>query len=171
MIQEQQIKAQLMLQQQQALSMASSNSAKAQKEARAARRVYVGNLQPHMVTEDQLRAIFNSALMAAFPGSNVPGMEPVVAINRHIEGRYAFIEFRTPEMATASLQLSGQVTLHGRAMTVERPMDYVDPNKAAQAAQMAQMALAAVMPGGAPAAPAPTQLPGPPPLPPGMQPQ
>ncbi len=48
--------------------------------------------------------------------------------------RYAFIELRTPEMATAALQLSNQVTLHGRAMTVERPQDYADPAKQAQAA-------------------------------------
>ena len=74
--------------------------------------------------------------MAAFPGSNVPGMEPVVSINKNPEGRFAFIELRTPEMATAALQLSQQVTLHGKAMTVERPQDYVDPAKQAAAAQV-----------------------------------
>ena len=88
------------------------------------------------MTEEQLRAIFNSALMAAFPGSNLPGMEPVIAINRHPEGTFAFIELRTPEMATAALQLTGQVTLHGRAMSCERPQDYVDPQKQLQAAQV-----------------------------------
>ena len=88
------------------------------------------------MTEEQLRAIFNSALMAAFPGSNLPGMEPVIAINRHPEGKFAFIELRTPEMATAALQLTGQVTLHGRAMSCERPQDYVDPQKQLQAAQV-----------------------------------
>ena len=88
------------------------------------------------MTEEQIRAIFNSALLAAFPGSALPGMEPVIAINRNPEGKFAFIELRTPEMATAALQLSNQVTLHGRAMTVERPQDYVDPLKMQQAAQV-----------------------------------
>mmetsp|Transcript_26833 Transcript_26833/g.79677 ORF Transcript_26833/g.79677 Transcript_26833/m.79677 type:complete len:100 (-) Transcript_26833:817-1116(-) len=91
-------------------------------------------------------------------------MEPVVGINRHSEGRYAFIEFRTPEMATAALQLHNQVTLHGRAMTVERPQDYVDPAQSAQANAMAQMALAAFQPGGMPAG-MPAGIPG---LPAGM---
>ena len=74
--------------------------------------------------------------MAAFPGSNVPGMEPVVGIQRNPEQKFAFIECRTPEMATAALQLGGQVTLHGRAMSVERPQDFVDPAKQAAAAQV-----------------------------------
>ena len=49
---------------------------------------------PHQVTDEQLKAIFNSALMAAFPGSNVPGMEPVVNINKNPEKPFAFIELR-----------------------------------------------------------------------------
>lgn len=61
------------------------------------------------VTDDQLKAIFNSALMAAFPGSSIPGMEPVVGIVHQADKPFAFIEFRVPEMATAALQLSGQV--------------------------------------------------------------
>jgi hypothetical protein len=33
----------------------------------------------------------------------------VVNVSVHTEGRYAFVELRTQEMATASLQLNGQV--------------------------------------------------------------
>lgn len=157
LLQQQQLQSQQLLLQQQLLSAGAANTAKAQKEARAARRVYIGNLTPLVVTEEQLKAIFNSALMAAFPGSSIPGMEPVVAITRQSEGRYAFIEFRTPEMATAALQLNNQVTLHGKPMTVQRPQDYVDPEKQAQAAQMAQMLMSGMpqagmgLPGGLPA--------------------
>jgi len=53
MIQEQQLKAQQLLLQQQLLSAAGANNAKSQKELRAARRVYVGNLVPHMVSHTQ----------------------------------------------------------------------------------------------------------------------
>ena len=34
----------------------------------------------------------------------------MVTASMHSEGRYAFVELRTPEMASAALQLSGQVT-------------------------------------------------------------
>ena len=32
----------------------------------------------------------------------------MVNVSVHTEGRYAFVELRTPDMATASLQLNGQ---------------------------------------------------------------
>lgn len=51
MLQEQQLKAQQLLLQQQLLSAAGANNAKSQKEQRAARRVYVGNLVPQMVSQ------------------------------------------------------------------------------------------------------------------------
>lgn len=37
------------------------------------------------------------------------GQDPVVNVSVHTEGRYAFVELRTSEMATAALQLNGQV--------------------------------------------------------------
>ena len=37
------------------------------------------------------------------------GYDPVVNVNVHTDGRYAFVELRTPDMASASLQLNGQV--------------------------------------------------------------
>lgn len=40
----------------------------------------------------------------------VSGLDAVVNVSMHSEGRYSFVELRTPEMATAALQLSGQVT-------------------------------------------------------------
>ena len=62
-----------------------------------------------LVTEDALRQLFNSTMRAAFPAQCPPGMEPVVSVSLHSEGRYAFVELRTPEMASAALQLSNQV--------------------------------------------------------------
>ena len=39
----------------------------------------------------------------------VGNLPAVVNVSMHSEGRYAFVELRTPEMATAALQVSGQV--------------------------------------------------------------
>ena len=56
----------------------------------------MGNLMAGLVTEDALRQLFNSTMRAAFPAQCPPGMEPVVSVSLHSEGRYAFVELRTP---------------------------------------------------------------------------
>ncbi len=71
--------------------------------------VYIGNLAGGVVTEDALRQLFDSTMAAAFPTQMVAGMPAVINVSMHSEGRYAFVELRTPEMASAALQLSGQV--------------------------------------------------------------
>lgn len=118
--------------QQQAASAAAAAS-------KTQREVYVGNLAVGLVTEDVLKTLFNNALVAAFPQNNMPGMEPVVSVSMHSDGRYAFVELRTPEMATEALKIAG-LQLLGQAISVGRPSGYVDP--AAAAAQAAQAALA-----------------------------
>jgi hypothetical protein len=47
----------------------------------------------------------------------------------HSDGRYAFIELRTAEYATAALQLDGQINLMGSALSIGRPAAYIDPDK------------------------------------------
>ena len=96
-----------------------------------------------LVTEEALRQLFNSTMTAAFPDKLTPGFDPVVNVSMHSEGRYAFVELRTPEMASAALQLSNQVQLLGQSISVGRPSGYVDPSKAQQAATAASAALAA----------------------------
>lgn len=133
-MQEQQLRArQLVLQQQAASAVAAASKTQ--------REVYVGNLAQGMVTNDMLRQLFNTALMAAFPDKCAPGLEPVVNCSVHTEGRYAFVELRTSEMSTASLQLNGQVQLMGTTLSIGRPSGYVDPTKAQAAAQAAAEAL------------------------------
>lgn len=51
----------------------------------------------------------------------VSGLDAVVNVSMHSEGRYAFVELRTPEMASAALQLSGQVRLSA-VFTTEPPI-------------------------------------------------
>lgn len=105
--------------------------------------LYVGNLVPGAVNDMTLRQLFSSALTSVFPQAATPGMEPVISVNLHSDGRYAFVEFRTPEMATAALSLNGVVQLLGQAISVGRPSGFVDPTKATQAAAAAAQALAA----------------------------
>ena len=92
------------------------------------------------VTEEQLRAIFNTAIIAAVPGSNLPGMEPFLSFHLHHDGMSAIMELRTPEMATAVMQLSGQMTLHGRPMHIVRPAAELHQSGQASAVQFQALA-------------------------------
>ncbi|KAK9785344.1 hypothetical protein WJX73_004716 [Symbiochloris irregularis] len=135
-MQEQQLRARQMVLQQQAAS-ATAAASKTQRE------VYVGNLVSGLVAEEALRQLFNSTMRAAFPDKVMPGFDPVVTVSLHSEGRYAFVELRTPEMASAALSLSNQVQLLGQPISVGRPSGYVDPMQAQTAAAAASAALAA----------------------------
>jgi splicing factor U2AF subunit len=134
-MQEQQLRARQLVLQQQAASAVLAAS-------KTQREVYVGNLTAGLVTGDMLRQLFNSTMAAAFPDMAQPGYDPVVNVNVHTDGRYAFVELRTPDMASASLQLNGQVQLLGATLSIGRPSGYVDPGKAAAAATVAAEALA-----------------------------
>ncbi|BDA43929.1 probable splicing factor U2af large subunit B at C-terminar half [Coccomyxa sp. Obi] len=139
-MQEQQLKArQLVLQQQAASAVAAASKTQ--------REVYVGNLVAGLVTDDALRQLFNSTMAAAFPNLSAQGLEAVVSVSMHSEGRYAFVELRTPEMASAALQLSNQVQLLGQSISVGRPSGYVDPSRAQLAASAAAAALSAFQAG------------------------
>lgn len=93
------------------------------------------------VTEQSLRDLFDQALSSVFPNLVVPGVPPCISVAMHSEGRYAFVELATPEMATAALSLSGQLDFLGSQMTVGRPSGYIDPSKAQAAAAAAAKAL------------------------------
>eukprot|EP00198_Chlamydomonas_reinhardtii_P010030 XP_001699367.1 predicted protein [Chlamydomonas reinhardtii] len=109
---EQQLKSRQMVLQQQAVSAAAA-SAKTQRE------LYIGNLVPGAVTDVALRQLFNATLLAAFPPTQPGEADPVANVNLHSEGRYAFVEFRSPEMATAALALNNQVQLLGQTISPE----------------------------------------------------
>ncbi|GAX82294.1 hypothetical protein CEUSTIGMA_g9723.t1 [Chlamydomonas eustigma] len=130
--QEQQLRARQLVLQQQSLS-ARSAATKSQRE------IHVGNLVPGATTDLMLQQIFNTALGVRFPST--PGLEPVIKVNIHKDGRYAFIELRSPEMATAAMDLNGQVQFLGQSMSVNRPSGYVDPGQVTLAAAAATSAL------------------------------
>jgi len=77
-----------------------------------AREIYVGNITVG-VTSDMLASLFDSAL-----GPNV-----VAGCTLNESGKYCFIEFKTPEIATRALQLNG-MDLVGRPLKVGRPAGY-----------------------------------------------
>ena len=135
-MQEQQLRARQAVLQQQAASAVAAAS-------KTQREVYVGNLTPGVVNDPMLRQLFNATLQAAFPDRCGGGtIDPVIHINMAPEGRYCFIELLSLEMATACLQLSGQVLLAGSMLSIGRPAGYIDPLKAQTAAQGAAEALA-----------------------------
>lgn len=133
-MQAQQLRARLAVLQQQAAS-AGQAASRTRKENL---QLYVGNLAAGAVSADMLRQLFESTMRAAF--TEQP--DPVAAVNVHGEGRYAFVELRTPEMATAALQLNGAVTLVGATLSIGRPSGYIDPAQAAVAAKTTAVALA-----------------------------
>jgi splicing factor U2AF subunit len=56
-----------------------------------------------------------------------------------LNGRFAFVEFRVPEYATAALQLNGQIALMGNTLKIARPASYVEmPVRAAYASAVAR---------------------------------
>ncbi|KAF6258610.1 hypothetical protein COO60DRAFT_1102223 [Scenedesmus sp. NREL 46B-D3] len=129
------------------LVLAQQAKSAVQQANKAQRELYIGNLTPGAVTEAMLSQVFDSALIAAFPQAAAPGQEPVCKVNIHSDGRYGFVEFRSPEYANAALQLDGQINLMGQALSIGRPASYVDPNKVHQAAAQAEAALAAFQSG------------------------
>eukprot|EP00854_Cymbomonas_tetramitiformis_P024387 gene24387-29642_t len=93
------------------------------------RELFVGNLTIGSVSVEGLTQVFNGALMSMCqPGQGLP----VVSVNIENGGKYAFVEMRSPELATAAMQLQG-MDLYGRALNIGRPKGYVEP--AAGAAQ------------------------------------
>jgi splicing factor U2AF subunit len=122
---------------------AAALASRASAASRKAREVYVGNILPGVVNGDTLRTFFDAAL-SGLPGS--AGGTPVVAVQPASDGKYAFVELRHEDLATAALSLSG-MELVGRAISVARPAGYLDA-LAAAAAAAAAMAAAAGMAAG-----------------------
>lgn len=88
------------------------------------REVYVGNLTQGLVTEGLIKELFNKALAALVP--NPIQTPPVINANMSGEGKFAFVEMRTEDLATAAMHLD-KFELFGRNINVGRPRGYVQP--------------------------------------------
>ncbi|EDQ87428.1 uncharacterized protein MONBRDRAFT_33340 [Monosiga brevicollis MX1] len=89
---------------------------------RKQRELYIGNLLTGVVTEPVLREFLNAGLsiVCATPETT----PPVVKVDMSNEGRFAFVEFRTAELANAALCLD-KFDLMGRCINVGRPKGYI----------------------------------------------
>ena len=91
---------------------------------RKQRELYVGNLAVGYATDVHVRELFNRALAALLP--NPLANPPVLGCKMNGEGKFAFVELRTEDLATAGLFLN-QFTFFGRRIKVGRPKGYVEP--------------------------------------------
>lgn len=60
----------------------SQNARLQEKQLKAQRELFVGNLAPGVVNEQSLYQVFHSALVAAFPQAAQPGQEPVMRVRK-----------------------------------------------------------------------------------------
>ena len=91
---------------------------------RKARRLHVSNLPVDIgVTKESISAFFNSAMEMA-QLSQSPG-PCVVDVQYTLGKRFAFVEFRTPQEATAGMQLTG-IAFGPSPLSIARPSDYVE---------------------------------------------
>eukprot|EP01062_Namystynia_karyoxenos_P009047 TRINITY_DN13199_c0_g1_i1.p1 TRINITY_DN13199_c0_g1~~TRINITY_DN13199_c0_g1_i1.p1 ORF type:complete len:563 (+),score=204.99 TRINITY_DN13199_c0_g1_i1:110-1690(+) len=88
------------------------------------RELYIGSLPPESVNEDELRIFLNSAMAQA--GLNERPGDSIVCCR--VNGRFAFVEFRTIEECSAGLCLDG-ILLFGRGsgISVSRPKRHDGP--------------------------------------------
>ncbi|WVQ81323.1 hypothetical protein IAT38_003446 [Cryptococcus sp. DSM 104549] len=92
---------------------------------RQVKRLYIGGITESM-TEKQIQEFFNK-LMEDNKLASEEG-DSVVECQINNDRNFAFVEFRTPEEATAALQFDG-VMCEGVSLRVRRPKDYagIDP--------------------------------------------
>jgi len=121
---------------------------------RKAREVYVGNLNVGVVNGETVQSLFNAALSSAFPSETTQvGKEGVVSVQMAADGKYAFVEMLTEDMATEALQLNG-MDLLGRNLNVARPAGYVDPKRTTALLEQAQAQVRMAQPAPPPPLPA-----------------
>jgi splicing factor U2AF subunit len=92
---------------------------------RKQREAYVGNLAVGVITKELLEEFFNQALSHMM--KDPIATPPVININMDAQGRFAFVEFRTRELANQSMLMDKLVEVHGRHLHVGRPKGYLEP--------------------------------------------
>ena len=107
--------AQLMAAQQNALMAGGQGN---QQLAKKQRELYVGNIPLGSINSATLKEFLDTACEAAF--GVTAGMKPVITAEINASGTFAFVEFRTPDLATQALQLSG-ISMMGRDLRIARP--------------------------------------------------
>ncbi|XP_062209809.1 splicing factor U2af large subunit B-like [Phragmites australis] len=89
---------------------------------RPLRRLHIENL-PVAATEDRLIGYLNDLLSSGI--KHTQRSKPCLSCTINKDKRQAFVEFLTPEDATAALSFDGR-SLNGSALKIRRPKDYVE---------------------------------------------
>lgn len=87
--------------------------------------VYVGNLAVGIITKELLEEFFNQAF--AHLVDDPIAAPPVLNIKMEAQGRFAFVELRSRELANQALLMDKIVDIHGRQLQVGRPKGYIEP--------------------------------------------
>jgi len=83
---------------------------------RGSRRLYIGGMLA--TTEREVMDFFNAVVSRTYQ----PG-EHVLSVSMNHEKHFAFVEFKSIELATAALELDG-IQYRGSPLRVRRPNDY-----------------------------------------------
>lgn len=89
-------------------------------QTRQARRLYVGNLPP-AISEQAIMEFFNKTMIDA--KATVLEGKPILNVEINLEKNFAFMEFRTPEEASACIHFDG-ISFDGHTLRIRRPKDY-----------------------------------------------
>jgi splicing factor U2AF subunit len=100
-----------------------------------ARRIYVGNL-PRDTTEQEMIQFFNDA-MRRLNIMKIQG-DAVVGAQINYEKNFVFLDFRTPEEATAAMSLDG-IKMRDQLLKVRRPNNYVSSTSQGELYQKANI--------------------------------
>ncbi|KAF9166058.1 U2 small nuclear RNA auxiliary factor 2 [Actinomortierella ambigua] len=91
--------------------------------SRQSKRLYCGNI-PLGIDEGSLANFFNQTMMSMSLTTGAGA--PVVSVQINHDKNYAFVEFRTPEEATAAMAFDG-IVFQGQTLKIRRPKDYQPP--------------------------------------------
>lgn len=89
--------------------------------ARQAKRLYVGQI-PFGIEEKPMADFFNETMEKL----NMADTTPVLSVQINHDKNYAFVEFQTPEQATAAMAFDG-IMFQGQQLKIRRPKDYQPP--------------------------------------------
>mmetsp|Transcript_32679 Transcript_32679/g.84713 ORF Transcript_32679/g.84713 Transcript_32679/m.84713 type:complete len:441 (+) Transcript_32679:31-1353(+) len=96
-------------------------------ETKKQRELFVGQL-PLGINAQQIRELFEQACMH-LPDFRSDLGAPVLNVDLHTSGTYAFVEFQSHGLATSAKGLFHNMEVMGKRLTVDRPTGYVPPGQ------------------------------------------
>jgi len=96
----------------------------AQMQEKKQREIYVGNLAIGVVNEAIVEEFFNQALSHMV--SDPVATPPVIHVKMDGQGRFAFVELRTRDLANQAVLMDKLVEIYGRQLHVGRPKGYIE---------------------------------------------